>query len=65
VLPATIAASFSISSFSGGIENDFGPAAARPSRWTKEKELSFNTGEGGATVNVQTLSGSVALRKQH
>ena len=65
LLPASIVASFSISSFSGGIENEFGPEAARPSRWTKEKELSFNTGEGGATVSVQTLSGNVGLRKQH
>jgi DUF4097 and DUF4098 domain-containing protein YvlB len=64
LLPAAIVASFSVSSFSGDIENEFGPAASRQSRWTKEKELSFNTGEGGASINVQTLSGNVALRKQ-
>jgi DUF4097 and DUF4098 domain-containing protein YvlB len=64
VLPPGIAADFSLSSFSGDIENEFGPAPTRQSRWTTEKELSFSTGGGGARVTVQTLSGSIHLRKQ-
>lgn len=64
VFPADIGADFSVSSFSGSIENDLGPAAPRSHKWTSEKELSFSTGGGGAKVNVQTLSGSIHLRKQ-
>lgn len=64
VLPAAIAADFSLSSFSGDIENEFGPAPTRQSRWTSEKELSFSTGGGGARVSVQTLSGNIHLRKR-
>jgi len=63
VLPASLGADFSVSSFSGSIENDFGPAPTRQSRWTTEKELSFSTGGGGAKINVQTLSGSIHLKK--
>jgi len=62
--PPGIGADFSVSSFSGSIDNDLGPAATRQSKWTTEKELSFSTGGGGAKVRVQTLSGSIHLRKQ-
>jgi DUF4097 and DUF4098 domain-containing protein YvlB len=64
VLPASLAADFTVSSFSGGIENELGPAAQKSSRWTPEKELSFTTGAGGAKVTVETLSGSIRLRKK-
>ena len=64
LVPADVAADFSISSFSGDIVNDLGPAPPRQSRWTHEKELSFSSGGGGAKVNVQTLSGDVRLRKR-
>ncbi len=61
VLPKDVAADFSISTFSGDIENDFGPKAKQTSRWTSEKELRFSTGSGGARVSVETLSGTVTL----
>jgi DUF4097 and DUF4098 domain-containing protein YvlB len=64
VLPAGVSADFSISSFSGDIDNEFGPPARKASRWTSEKELSFSTGSGGAKVSVETLSGSIRLRKR-
>lgn len=64
LLPATIAADFTVSTFSGEITNDFGPAALKTSRWTPEKELSFSSGTGGARISVQTLSGAVHLRKR-
>ena len=64
VFPASIAADFSFSSFSGSIDNDLGPAVTRSHKWTTEKELSFSYGGGGAKVNVQTLSGSIRLHKQ-
>lgn len=63
-LPASVSADFSISSFSGDIENELGPPARKASRWTSEKELSFTTGSGGAKVTVETLSGNIRLRKR-
>lgn len=63
-LPASVSADFSISSFSGEIENELGPPARKASRWTSERELSFTTGTGGAKVTVETLSGSIRLHKR-
>jgi DUF4097 and DUF4098 domain-containing protein YvlB len=63
-LPASVSADFSISSFSGDIENELGPPPKKASRWTSEKELSFTSGSGGAKVSVETLSGSIRLRKR-
>src|SRR6185295_8083196 len=50
-LPAGISADFSITTFSGGITNELGPAAQKTGKWTPEKELSFTVGAGGAKVN--------------
>ncbi len=64
LLPADVAAEFSVSSFSGRITNELGPAAEKPSKWTPQTELTFTTGSGGARVSVETLSGSIAIRKR-
>jgi DUF4097 and DUF4098 domain-containing protein YvlB len=63
-LPANVAADFSISTFSGSVENAFGPPATRIGEHTPEKELEFSTGGGGASVSVHTLSGGITLRKK-
>jgi DUF4097 and DUF4098 domain-containing protein YvlB len=63
-LPASIAATFSVTTFNGEITNELGPAAEKSSRWTPSKELSFTTGAGGARVSVETLSGAVNIRKR-
>lgn len=64
-LPASVSADFSLASFSGDIDHDFdAPEARRVSRWTSEKELHFSLGDGGATVSVNTLSGSIYVRRQ-
>lgn len=65
-LPATVAADFTLSTFSGTIENDLGPALDPASGRDNpsEKELSFTTGAGGATVTIHTLSGGIAIRKR-
>ncbi|HEV7500826.1 MAG TPA: DUF4097 family beta strand repeat-containing protein [Vicinamibacteria bacterium] len=63
-LPAAVAADFSISTFSGSVDNAFGAPARRTNRHTPEMELEFSTGEGGASVSVHTVSGSVTLRKR-
>ena len=65
-LPATVAADFTLSTFSGTIDNELGPALDRESGHDNpsEKELSFTTGAGGATVTIHTLSGAIAIRKR-
>ena len=63
-LPANVAADFSISTFSGSVENAFGPPATRFREHTPEKELEFSTGGGGASVSIHTLSGGITLRKK-
>jgi DUF4097 and DUF4098 domain-containing protein YvlB len=64
LLPAGFGAEFSVSTFSGAITNELGPAAEKSSQWTPQKELSFTTGSGGARITVETLSGSVNIRKR-
>ncbi|HVR69994.1 MAG TPA: DUF4097 family beta strand repeat-containing protein [Vicinamibacteria bacterium] len=62
-LPAGTAADFAVTTFSGDIRNELGPPARRASRHTTEKELTFSTGGGGASVRVETLSGGIVLRR--
>ena len=64
LLPAGLGAEFSVSTFSGAVTNELGPAAEKSSKWTPEKELSFTTGSGGARVTVETLSGAIHIRKR-
>jgi DUF4097 and DUF4098 domain-containing protein YvlB len=61
--PAT-GAEFTVSSFSGQITNELGPAATKSSRWTPQSELSFTTGSGGARITIETLSGAINIRKR-
>ena len=64
VFPATFAGDFTITTFSGEITNELGPAAEKASAFTPQKELSFTSGTGGARVSVETLSGAVHIRKR-
>ncbi|HJS58093.1 MAG TPA: DUF4097 family beta strand repeat-containing protein [Vicinamibacteria bacterium] len=64
LFPAGISADFSVSTFSGEITNELGPQAERKSKWTSQKELDFTAGKGGATVTIETLSGTIKLRKR-
>jgi DUF4097 and DUF4098 domain-containing protein YvlB len=64
VLPGTVRANFSASTFSGEIVNELGPSAHKTSKYTTEKELEFETGGGGADVSLQTLSGAIRIRKR-
>jgi DUF4097 and DUF4098 domain-containing protein YvlB len=63
-LPAGTDAHFTVNTFSGSIRNDWGAEGRRTSRYTREQELSFTAGSGGASVGVQTLSGDVILTKR-
>jgi len=64
LLPAAIGAEFTVSTFSGKITNELGPAAGKKSQWTPGQELSFTSGSGGARITVETLSGAVNIRKR-
>jgi DUF4097 and DUF4098 domain-containing protein YvlB len=63
-LPAALGAEFTVSTFSGAVTNELGPAAEKTSKWTPEKELTFTTGSGGARITVETLSGTINIRKR-
>jgi DUF4097 and DUF4098 domain-containing protein YvlB len=63
VLPPNVSASFTITTFSGDVQNDFGQTPTR-ARYTSQKELHFSAGDGDAKVSIQTLSGSIHLRKR-
>ena len=64
LLDPDVSADIQVSSFSGEIENDFGPEAESVSRYTSEKELRFETGGGDARISIETLSGNVYLRRR-
>ncbi len=64
LFPASVSADFTISTFSGEITNELGPQAERKSKWTSQKELEFTAGKGGASVTIETLSGTIRLRKR-
>jgi DUF4097 and DUF4098 domain-containing protein YvlB len=64
-LPSDIKADVSVTSFSGGIDNEFGIGTVeQESSFLPAKELTFSTGTGGARITVETLSGGVHLRKR-
>lgn len=63
-LPAGVSAEFDLTTFSGDIENDFGPDAERVNRYAPGKELSFTTGAGEADVSIETFSGDIVLKKR-
>ena len=56
------AGSFDITTFSGGIDNDFGPEAQRSGKYGPGKELHFSEGNSDTTFRVNTLSGDISLR---
>jgi DUF4097 and DUF4098 domain-containing protein YvlB len=62
--PASMAADFAISTFSGHIQNELGPPPRAKNRFTSEQGLEFNTGGGGARIEMESLSGDINLRKQ-
>ncbi len=52
---------FSVTTFSGDIENAFGPRGKRSSKYAPGRELEFTLGDSGARVDVTTFSGDVFL----
>lgn len=63
LLPADLSADFELETFSGRIENGFGPPARRIDRHAPGLSAEFYTGQGGADVSVETFSGNIVLSK--
>ncbi len=63
-LPRDVSASFEVTTFSGSVTNELGPPARANQRYTTQKELTFSTGTGSASVDVETHSGVIKLRKR-
>jgi len=63
-VPADISASFDVETMMGEIDNEFGQKPRRESRWIPSQELSFTNGSGAAEIMIETLQGSVHIRKQ-
>jgi DUF4097 and DUF4098 domain-containing protein YvlB len=57
----SVSARFDISSFSGDIDNSFGPHPTRVSKYSPGVELHFVNGSGEAQVSARTLSGDIKL----
>ena len=54
-----------VNTVSGSIRSDFGgEQVPRKHRYTSAKEQQFSTGSGGASVSIETLSGTITLRKR-
>ncbi len=60
-LKPPVNADFDVETFSGDIENCFGPKARDTSKYTPGSELNFTQGNGGARVEMQTLSGEIKI----
>ncbi len=60
-LKPPVNADFDIESFSGDIEVCFGPKAHSTSKYTPGSELSFTQGQGGARIELQSLSGDIRI----
>lgn len=61
---ATPAGTFDVTTFSGGIDNDFGPEPQRTGRYSPGMELKFREGDAETEFRLNTLSGDISLRKE-
>lgn len=59
--PTTVDAEFDIETFSGDIDNCFGPKPERKSRYAPGQQLRFTEGKGSARVRIDTMSGDIEL----
>lgn len=60
-LRGKVNAQFDIQSFSGEIDNCFGPQARATQKYGPGSELHFTAGDGSAEVRMSTLSGDISL----
>lgn len=59
-----IDADFEVSSFSGTIDDELGIGTVEQESFLPAKELNFTAGAGGTRIGIETLSGSVHIRKR-
>ena len=59
-VPSGASADYEIETFSGRIENDFGPKPEK-AEFLPALNLSFTVGSGGADIEIETLSGNIRL----
>lgn len=62
-VPAATNARFEVSTFSGDIQNGFGVQAERTDRYVPSKKLDFTLGKDGATIRLESFSGTVRIEK--
>jgi DUF4097 and DUF4098 domain-containing protein YvlB len=62
-VPADVSASFDVSTFNGEIENAFGQKPERADKYVPGQELEFTNGSGAADINLNSLNGKIAIRK--
>lgn len=60
-LSGDTAADYDLTTFSGEIDNCFGPRPARTGRGSSGASLSFTEGSSGSRVEVSTMSGDIGL----
>ena len=63
-LPSDSSVEFEMETFSGDIENDFGPRARKTSEYLPAKTLEFSMGSGDARVSVESFSGTIKLSER-
>jgi DUF4097 and DUF4098 domain-containing protein YvlB len=56
-------AAIEVNTFSGSIQNAFGPEAERTSRYAPGRQLRFTAGGGDGRIVVRTFSGNVKLQR--
>ena len=56
-----VGARYDIETFNGNIRNCFGPKPQRTSKYSPGLELSFEDGDGSASVEIETLNGSINI----
>jgi len=63
-LPRSTSAEFEVSTFSGKIVNDLGPAAKKSSEYGPGYELQFDLGSGSSKIDISSFSGGVTIRSK-
>jgi DUF4097 and DUF4098 domain-containing protein YvlB len=61
VFPGDLSAEIEVSSFSGDIDNQFGPRPRKTNDYAPGKELNFTVGDGDARISVNSFSGRVRM----
>jgi DUF4097 and DUF4098 domain-containing protein YvlB len=64
IVPGNVNASFEVTTFNGGIDNEFGQKARKTSRYAPGRELEFSNGDGDAEVEMNSFNGDIRIKKK-